>query len=577
MAPSNSEQVFGLTAVDMAAASSSPPGAANGAAAALPEIPVSMAQSTYLTESAPTGFMSPKGAAAAAAAISTTSTSSNRAPKSLAPIPPTPPTPPQLSPQITLAIAATPGQAANGRGSISGSARRLPPISSSAAAGVSGPPGATSAPAQERNIQALTTPMSRMVTPLEANTDTRNFDSKDLHEAIKISWQDYSDVARVQRMVELGLSSHTTEASRAEALLQIREASLQNPLFSITPIILGAVREDLLSRNRLLRPAAAYALAGYAAYSRYGRGLMTVHANELLPRLNSMLRCRVDSMDARYAALAVLSASTHVEHKEIIGKSGSIPLLLNLIRQNIGRTSPAPANHAEAMEYLIGTYDNSERSTAATSSLNSLRPDSSDSSAQNIYTPRKPGIGFSHSYTPGGSYPSSGVTGDPPQFHSAPLPGYPSIASAPSSPFTLEQSGLLPYHGDGVHGHGGGGSPALRGFGGLGTGGGVDLPTSPSKGAYLLHVKPAAAHAVAALVNLAEVASNRQRMREANIASVLEDVMLSRNENLLKERCRLLIDLFQMDTNRFKEAANGAEMYAVASVSQTVVNFIQRG
>lgn len=133
----------------------------------------------------------------------------------------------------------------------------------------------------------------------DPNRDMRNFDGKDLHDLIKIGHEDYNDVARLQSVITMQLSSKTTEAAKAEALLQIRQAAMSNPFFSMTPALYELVKEHLNSRNRILRPCAAYALAGYAANSRHGRGLMAVNAAELLPRLNAMLKCKVDSLDAR--------------------------------------------------------------------------------------------------------------------------------------------------------------------------------------------------------------------------------------------------------------------------------------
>jgi hypothetical protein len=45
------------------------------------------------------------------------------------------------------------------------------------------------------------------------------------------------------------------------------------------------------------------------------------------------------------------------------------------------------------------------------------------------------------------------------------------------------------------------------------------------RGTYVLSVKPAGQHAVAALLNLAELLSNRQRMRDSGIASMVRPAL----------------------------------------------------
>ncbi len=208
---------------------------------------------------------------------------------------------------VSLPAASVPGSAAGGNrpgpGSLPSSpqpTRRLPPISNKQQQqqqqDTESPPdrASPSLPPSSSSSKQLPT----AATP-DPNRDTRNFDGKDLHDLIKIGHEDYNDVARLQSVITMQLSSKTTEAAKAEALLQIRQASISNPFFSMTPALYELVKEHLNGRNRILRPCAAYALAGYAANSRHGRGLMTVNAAELLPRLNAMLRCKVDSLDAR--------------------------------------------------------------------------------------------------------------------------------------------------------------------------------------------------------------------------------------------------------------------------------------
>mgnify|MGYP001807767153 CR=1 FL=1 len=68
----------------------------------------------------------------------------------------------------------------------------------------------------------------------------------------------------------------------------------------------------------------------------------------------------------------------------------------------------------------------------------------------------------------------------------------------------------------------GGDSASNTASGGYGAGGSRTLlPMETGKGTYSLAVKPAGQHAMAALVNLAELPANRQRMREAGIVQLV--------------------------------------------------------
>lgn len=51
-----------------------------------------------------------------------------------------------------------------------------------------------------------------------------------------------------------------------------------------------------------------------------------------------------DSMDARYAALAIANLSASTEHRELLGGCGAMPLLVGLMRANIGPTVRARAH-----------------------------------------------------------------------------------------------------------------------------------------------------------------------------------------------------------------------------------------
>ncbi|KXZ55627.1 hypothetical protein GPECTOR_2g1177 [Gonium pectorale] len=587
--------------------------------------------------------------------------------------------------------------------------RRLPPIaggsgapaaskrrSSTGGVNAAGGAGAAQSAPQDRTERAeraaarmaaaqaqapvATPPSQRLVaTPQSMVADPRVFDGKDIHDLVRVSQEDYNDVARLQRVITMGLGGKTTEAAKAEAMLQIREASVQNPLFSLTPAMLELVRDSLQSRNRLLRPAAAYALAGYAANSRAGRGLMACNAAELLPRLNAMLRCRVDSMDARYASLAILTASMHSENKEAVGRSGAIPLLINIIRQNLGRHHAGFGYGESALEHVLrvgkrgaphrrppgsggtgaagklhtgddadaqGDGDGEGEASAQPTQSGDVTAEPTESGEADA-DHHEPAVGYAAQ--PAHAHDRKSGSGLPPPGHPAaargresttgngPAHDRKSVGGPALSPHDRKSgSGLAshsPAHAGGVRGresvggalsHSHSPSPAaawppaipasdstqpstvsgesVQGGGDAGGGGAVaaaaaaiwrrpwtgelgHVTTAGSGvsgggqqganelGTYVLAVKPAGAHAAAALVNLAELPANRQRMREAGIAALLEDVLSSRNENSIKERCRLLVDFLQMDTPRFKMAKAASDAATIAYTAHAAVAF----
>ncbi|KAG2453818.1 hypothetical protein HYH02_002025 [Chlamydomonas schloesseri] len=440
------------------------------------------------------------------------------------------------------------------------------------------------------------TPPSSAPAPTDPNRDPRNFDGKELHELVRVAHEDYANIPRLQNIITMQLEGRTTEAAKAEALMQIREASVHNPLFTMTPRMLELVREQLCSRNRMLRPAAAYALAGYATNSRAGRGVLTCHAAALLPRLNAMLRCKVDSMDARYASLALLTATMSSENKEAVGRSGSIPLLVGLVRQNLGRhcfnVVQSDGSTFDDMVNLRDPYDNHHPGQSQYGLPNHHQHHGggggADSTASGTTVRGAPAASVSGAAPASTNGTAHGGVGGVPLAHlGAGVGGLPHahLGAGGASGLTSPHDSVANTASGGAAGGaasggraGGGGSVANTASGGVGGAGPrAQLPNDTGKGTYCLSVKPAGQHAMAALVNLAELPANRQRMREAGIVQLMEDVMGSRNENSIKERCRLLIDFLQMDTEKFKEAKAALDATATAMAGHAALTFVRGG
>lgn len=59
----------------------------------------------------------------------------------------------------------------------------------------------------------------------------------------------------------------------------------------------------------------------------------------MFPTTSAAAACLLPPAPAllRYASLALLTASMSSEHKEAVGRAGTIPLLMGLVRQNLGR------------------------------------------------------------------------------------------------------------------------------------------------------------------------------------------------------------------------------------------------